>query len=149
MPNMKSRRQRSYEVRKLVSPYQLAMHNGTTSCHQKHLLSLKRPLVIESISYHQGSLLLHHRKISHLWEHLLSSGVPLIIRKTSRLREYLLLLERPLLVAPLFVDSHFCQTGSVISTDTRYGFMSIRQKCFVEFFLQDSDNDLIFKINHS
>ena len=87
------------EVTKLESWFQLAKHHGTTSCHSK------RPLVIKSTSYHRKDLL--------------SSGVPLvtevpfIIGKTFRHREYLLSLERPLLVAPLVVDSHFCQTWSV------------------------------------
>ena len=66
---------------------------------------------------------------------LSSSGVPLIIGETS-------------FAAPLVVASHFCQTESAISTDTQYGLMPIRQRCIVKFSLQDTDNDLIFKINH-
>ena len=83
-----------------------------------HFLSSEAPLII--------------RKTSCYSEYLLSSGVPLIIGKTSRLREYLLLSERPFLVAPLVVSSHFCQTGSATSMDTRYGLTPIRQKCVVE-----------------
>ena len=97
-----------------------------------HFLSLEAPLIIRKISCYWEYLLSSGvppiiRKISRLWEYLLSSGVPLIIGKTSRLREYLVLSERPFLVAPLAVDSHFCQTGSAISTDTQYGLMPIRE----------------------
>ena len=48
------------------------------------------------------------------WDHFLSLGAPHSIEKTSRHREYLLSTETLLLVAPLAVDSHFCQTGSAI-----------------------------------
>ena len=33
-------------------------------------------------------------------------------------------------------------------TDARYGLMGVRQKRVVEFLLQDSGTDLIFKISH-
>ena len=109
-----------------------------------HFLSSEAPLIIGKTSCHWEYLLSSGvlpiiGKISRLPKYLLSSRVPLIIGKTSRLREY---------VAPLIVDSHFCQIGSALSTDTRYRLMPMRQKCVVEFLQQDSNNDLIFKINH-
>ena len=73
---------------------------GRTSCHRKDLSSSAVPLIIGSTS--------RHRKDLSSW------GVLLIIRSTSYYREYLLSSERPLLVAPLVVDSHFCQTGRAI-----------------------------------
>ena len=48
------------------------------------------------------------------WDHFLSSDAPLVIGKTSRHQEYVLSSERPLLVAPLAVDSDFCQIGRAI-----------------------------------
>ena len=68
-------RQRSYKVRKLMSPVQLAKHHGTTSCHWKRLLSSKAPLVIGATS---------------CWD-LLLSETPLVIETTSCYRKHLLL----------------------------------------------------------
>ena len=84
-----------------------------------HFLSLERPLVIGSTSYHREYLLSSERPLvigstSYHWEYLSSSKRPLLIGSSSYHREYLLPLERPLLVVPLVVDSHFCQTESAI-----------------------------------
>ena len=46
-----------------MSPFQLAKHDGTTSCHREHLLSSERPLVIGSTSYHQKDLLSSERPL--------------------------------------------------------------------------------------
>ena len=87
-----------------------AKHHGT-SCHRKHLLSSRVPLIIGSTSYHRKHLFLSRVQ---------SIMGPLVIGSTSYHREYLLSSERllssetPLLTAPLVIERHFCQTGSVI-----------------------------------
>ena len=110
----------SYKVRKLI---QLAKCHGTTSCHRKHILSSEyllssgASLIIEKTSRHReyfssSGVPLIIGKTSRHREYLLSLEVFLITGNTSRHREYLLSSEGLLLVAPLVVDSHFCQTGS-------------------------------------
>ena len=110
-------RQRSYKVRKLMSPFQLAKHHGTTSCHRKvplfigttscyDLLLSRLPLVIETTFCYRNYLLL----VSCYRKHLLLSRLLLIIWNTSCYRDYLLLSE-----TPLVIEMHFCQTRSVIS----------------------------------
>ena len=78
---------------------------GSTSYHREYLLSSEAPLIIEKTSSYRGC------KAS--WD-LLSSEAPLIIEKTSYHRKDLLSSETPLLAAPLVIERHFCQTGSVI-----------------------------------
>ena len=70
-------RQRSYKIRKLMSPFQLAKRHGTTSCHRKHLLLLKAPFVIETISCYR--------------RYYLFLETPLAIETTSCYRKHRLL----------------------------------------------------------
>ena len=100
-------------------------HHGT-SCHRKHLLSSRVPLIIGSTSYHRKDLFLSRVQ---------SIMGPLVIGSTSYHREYLLSSERPLVIGrtscyqkhlslskvPLVIERHFCQTGSVIEVVSACG----------------------------
>ena len=111
-------RQRSYKARNLMSPFQLAKHHGTTSCHRKYLLLSglplagtscyrdylllsETPLVIETTSCYRKHLLLLRLalvigNISCYWDYLLFSEKPLVIETSSCYRKHLLLLRLPL-----------------------------------------------------
>ena len=53
------------------------------------------------------------------WDHFLSSEAPLVIEKTSRHREYLLSLERPLIIRsiPLIIRKASCHREYLLSSE--------------------------------
>ena len=67
-----------------MSPFQLAKHHGTTSCHRKYLWLSRLPLVIGNTSCHRDYLLL--------------SRLPLVIETTSCHPDYLFLSEALLVI---------------------------------------------------
>ena len=104
-------RQRSYKVRQLMSPFQLAKHHGTTSCYREYLscnrdnlLLSETPFVIETTSCYR--------------KHLLLSRIPLVIGNTSCYRDYLLLSE-----APLVIESTSCYRKAFLSDSKRHSFL--------------------------
>ena len=136
-----------------MSPFQLAKHHGTTSCHRKYL---SLPLVIGNTSCYRDYLLLSKTPLviettSRYRKHLLLSRLPLVIGSTSCYRDYLLLSKLPLVIQTnscyrkhlllsrlsLVIQTNSCYRKHLLLS--RLSLVIESTSCYRKAFLSDSE----------